>query len=39
MYEVERINGCFIEEYGKVWYRNGERHREDGPAVEYTDYL
>jgi hypothetical protein len=21
----------------KVWYLNGERHREDGPAIEYTD--
>ena len=21
----------------KFWYLNGERHREDGPAVEYAD--
>ena len=22
---------------GKSWYRNGERHREDGPAVKHND--
>lgn len=22
---------------GKEWYRDGERHREDGPAIEYPD--
>ena len=22
---------------GKSWYRNGKRHREDGPAVEHAD--
>ena len=22
---------------GKGWYRNGKRHREDGPAVEHAD--
>ena len=21
----------------KLWYLNGERHREDGPACEYND--
>jgi len=21
----------------KLWYRNGKRHREDGPAVEHAD--
>jgi hypothetical protein len=21
----------------KYWYLNGERHREDGPAIEYSD--
>ena len=27
-----------IDDYGtKEWYLNGERHREDGPAVEYAD--
>ena len=22
---------------GKIWYLNGKLHREDGPAIEYTD--
>jgi len=22
---------------GKEWYKNGERHREDGPAVEFVN--
>ena len=27
-----------IDEYGtKRWYLNGKRHREDGPAIEYSD--
>ena len=27
-----------IDEYGnKYWYRDGEQHRDDGPAVEYAD--
>jgi hypothetical protein len=21
----------------KIWYRNGKRHREDGPAIEYVN--
>jgi hypothetical protein len=21
----------------KIWYLNGKRHREDGPAIEYAD--
>jgi len=26
------------EDYGnKEWYRNGEWHREDGPAIEYAN--
>ena len=29
---------CYIDRWGtKGWWLNGERHREDGPAVEYTD--
>jgi len=28
---VENIDGT------KVWFRNGKRHRVDGPAVEYAD--
>jgi len=27
-----------VDEFGdKVWYLNGKRHREDGPAIEYAD--
>ena len=27
-----------VDDYGtKMWYLNGELHREDGPAVEYAD--
>ncbi len=27
-----------IEDNGdKIWYLNGQRHREDGPAIEYAD--
>jgi hypothetical protein len=30
-------DGLYIDEYGtKIWYLNGELHREDGPAIEYT---
>lgn len=31
--------GHWFEEEGtvKVWYLNGQLHRENGPAVEYTD--
>jgi hypothetical protein len=21
----------------RIWYLNGQRHREDGPAIEYAD--
>jgi len=32
IYEVHvRSNGS------KLWYQNGERHRTDGPAIEYAD--
>ena len=24
-----------VNEYGKHWFLNGERHREDGPAIEH----
>ncbi len=31
-------NGLEIDEYGtKRYYKNDEYHREDGPAVEWTD--
>jgi len=29
-----------VDVYGngdKYWYLNGKRHREDGPAIEFTD--
>ena len=26
-----------FEDGTKEWYLNGERHREDGPAIEYDD--
>jgi hypothetical protein len=29
---------CKTDEVGtKHWYLNGKRHREDGPAIEYSD--
>ena len=29
---------CYVNLDGsKHWYKNGKRHREDGPAVEYAD--
>ena len=29
---------CKINEYGtKAWYLNGKRHREDGPAIEWSN--
>jgi hypothetical protein len=32
------LNKLIIDEYGtKKWYQNGELHREDGPAREYSD--
>jgi hypothetical protein len=31
-------NGLHIDKLGtKRWILNGQRHREDGPAVEYAD--
>ena len=32
------FTGSFEDAFGnRRWYRNGRRHREDGPAVEYAD--
>ena len=32
------LNGYVVDLWGdKRWYRNGRLHREDGPAVEYTN--
>ena len=29
---------CKVNKYGhKYWFMNGVLHREDGPAIEYTD--
>ena len=31
-------NGLVVDEYGnKIWYKNNLFHREDGPAIIYTD--
>ena len=31
-------NGRYVDKYGTVsCYKNGQRHREDGPAVEWKD--
>jgi hypothetical protein len=31
-------NGLVIDEYGhRWWYKDDELHREDGPAIEYTN--
>ena len=31
-------NGRFVDEQGSIYYyRRGLLHREDGPAIEYTD--
>ena len=32
-----KFTGCLIDQCNnKAWYKNGEKHREDGPAIEYT---
>ena len=36
--EHPEFTGCLIDQYdGKYWYKNGEWHREDGPALEFAD--
>jgi hypothetical protein len=31
-------NGCVLDKDGtKYWFKDGLRHREDGPAVEWAD--
>lgn len=37
--EIGRIgDGMYKTKYGtKYWYKNGQRHREDGPAIEWED--
>ena len=35
---MDRTDGPAVDNNGsKYWYINGLRHREDGPAVEYSD--
>ena len=35
---IEHFSEIKINKYGsKYWYLNGKLHREDGPAVEYSD--
>ena len=32
------FTGCLIDkDDDKVWYKNGQQHRENGPALEYAD--
>ena len=36
--EHPTFTGCLINKINnKAWYKNGKRHREDGPAVEWGD--
>jgi len=40
VYIVDHPNftGCLIDrDNDKSWYQNGNRHREDGPAIEYAN--
>jgi hypothetical protein len=31
-------NGMITNKYGdRLWYQNGQLHRTNGPAIEYTD--
>ena len=33
-----RFTGCLIDKDNDIyWFKNGKFHREDGPAVEWTD--
>jgi len=29
-------DGLYVNKNNKVWWLNGQRHREDGPAVEWA---
>ena len=38
MKDEQTVDGLEIDEYGdKWWWKNGGLHRDDGPAVEFTD--
>ena len=30
-------NGMYVEDYKVVHYRDGQKHRDDGPAVQWQD--
>ena len=30
-------DGLYVNKNNKVWWLNGQRHREDGPAVEWSN--
>jgi hypothetical protein len=30
-------DGCFVDNTGKWWRRDGQLHRENGPAIEYAN--
>ena len=35
--QLHRLDGpAYISEYLKAWWKNGERHRTDGPAKMWT---
>lgn len=36
---IMQLNGgCLTNEHGtKMWYKEGQRHRDDGPAIEYAN--
>ena len=32
------FTGCLINKYNnKIWFKSGKFHREDGPAIEYSN--
>jgi hypothetical protein len=36
--EHPKFTGCLIDQHNnKYWYKNGQWHREDGPAVEHAN--
>ena len=36
--QLRKANGKIIDQYGDVWYsKDGNLHREDGPAIEWKD--
>ena len=37
MFKVKMEYEIREDEYGKYWYLNEKLHRENGPAIEYSD--